>query len=111
MNNRCTLIPGIHESTFVCQLIQMSGIGLPGEKYEAAREVSKWEMKGREEKDTNSHSGDDKDLLTPSFSVLILPLPSSEAVIRSMEAKSPSIAYSHNPFDMISLAPSLHSGR
>ena len=53
----------------------------------------------------------EEELLTESFSVLILPLPSAVEVIRSMEAKSPSLAYSHNGFDMISPARYPHSGR
>ena len=67
--------------------------------------------RGREEKDKASHSGDVEEFLTRSFSVLIFPLPSSVDVIRSMEAKSPTRAYCNNALDMISSAPSLHSGR
>ena len=63
------------------------------------------------EEGTASHSEDYKELLTKLFSVLIFPLPSSVDVIRSMEAKSPSVAYSHNSIDMISLVPCPHSGR
>jgi hypothetical protein len=53
----------------------------------------------------------EEELLTKSFSLLILPLPSAVDVIRSMEAKSPTLAYSHNGFGMLSPAKYPHSGR